>query len=122
MSLIGHSKSPTPGEQKVERVTKRLTGRPVASAKLIDAIERRIQLKAKRDEAQKGIDAIDVEIKDSLKDCGGCETPDWKAAVVESSNRHIDRAKLEALGVKPVIIAKATVEKEYDYIKVTVKK
>lgn len=109
-------------EKQVDTVTRRLT--PNAIPKRVQAaIERRIELKAQRDEAQKKIDEIDEELIADVEDLGGTiETKEWKVSKIASSNRHINKDKLIAAGVKPTIIAKCTDEKDYTYLKVTVKK
>lgn len=68
--------------------------------------------------------AIDAELLQLTEDAGGAlETDDWKTTVVRTTRKTLSADLLLKHGVKPTVIAKATVESENKpYVKVTEKK
>jgi predicted phage-related endonuclease len=100
---------------------------PVISVSLTTSVERRItqylDIKSQIKLLNTQLDVLKERITDDLTTAGpeGIETDDFKASLITGTNTRIDPDLLLSLGVRPIIIRKATKETPYTYPKIVAK-
>ena len=93
----------------------------VTSAKLTALLDEYMTVTAKLDQLESRKRALAAILKDEWHTRHGpkIETEEYLSTEVPSHSSHISKELLLKLGVKVTVIAKATVEKAYSYVKVT---
>lgn len=92
------------------------------SARVFADVEERAELKAKIATLQEDVKAIDVRLlRHADKHDGEIRTDDFTIKAIDATNRTLSKDMLLQLGVKPTVIAKATIETAYRYARVFAK-
>lgn len=92
------------------------------SPRVFTLVEQRVEMKAKIAELTEEVKAIDARLlREADKHDGQIKTEDFTVIAVDGTSRSINKEALLQLGVKPSVIAKATVETAYRYARVYAK-